>query len=550
MGSAQPALGRRIAESSLHAALRVWPAESREWGEALHAELWEIESPLAALEWAIGGIMLLGKAWWSKFASAWARPLGVSGSGAAGSAGSGTRMPRTPRVVTALLLLASLAVFLLPITRQAIRVSVDVWRDTPGDVSPSGIAALKAKAAQTHDADLVGLIAMISPDFAEREGMADQAVQLDPSLTWLYAVVMPRDSWPSPLSDAWLASLRKWDPDNGSVRLLAAEPCYGTRQPTAANGWKIWDLEKDFSEGFCNAQMNAVFAATRFDDYGGKRLALYRTVAARYNLRGPEIAWAVTERTRFLEWFPLREYEFMLEKRGEALEKSGREREAVAIYSEIKQLGQQMRDPQNGVMSEVLGLSLQRSADERLSSTLLGLGDRNAAREVNLELEAVKQLQSHREWISWAAMNSWSGFALRSSGIAILLVGALFLICLATILLGSGETLRSFRGRVASWGVDCLPVIFLIAWVALFTSYRPLALLRDRFIVGQGIPNWLMLDYSLLAPHGMPPVMAGFFHTYFTPAQYWLYLIIALSALAAWIVARGTMRMLQKRATA
>lgn len=540
---------RRVADFAMRAALRLWPEEGRRWGRALHAELDEIESPVAALRWALGGFMLLGKTWWGAFWRACTRPLGGSGSDA--RFGGGAHLPRTPRAATALLLLASLAVFLMPVTRQAIRVSMDVWRDAPSWPSPSEIAPLKAKAAKTHDAALMGLIALISPDSTERVRMADQAVQLDPSLTWLYAVVMPRGPWPPPPSEPWIASLQKWDPDNGAVRLLAAKPCYDLHRGTPANGWKAFDLEKDYSRGFCNAQMNAVFAATRFDDYGGKRLALYRTVAAHYDLRGPEIAWAVSEQTRGVDWFPLREYEFMLEKRGEDLEKSGHDREAVATYSEVKHLALQMRGPQNSWITQEVGMGFQRGADKHLSSAFAALRDRNAAREANAELQSTEQLQEHERWgIGALALRSWSGFALRSSGIAILLAGALFLTCVATILLGGSETRASFRGRIASWGVDFLPVIFLIASAGLFAAYRPLALLRDRFIAAQGIPNWQMLDYSLLAPHGMPPVLDHFFRAYFTPAQYWLYLIIALSAAGAYIVARGTIRMLRGRAAA
>src|SRR5260370_33578666 len=57
----------RFAHFSLQLALRLWPEESRGWGQALAAEFEEIEDPLEALHWALGGLMLFARASTSHF---------------------------------------------------------------------------------------------------------------------------------------------------------------------------------------------------------------------------------------------------------------------------------------------------------------------------------------------------------------------------------------------------------------------------------------------------------------------------------------------------
>ena len=45
------------------AIVRVWPAETREWGQAFAAELPAAETAGATATWLIGGLMLLLREW-------------------------------------------------------------------------------------------------------------------------------------------------------------------------------------------------------------------------------------------------------------------------------------------------------------------------------------------------------------------------------------------------------------------------------------------------------------------------------------------------------
>ena len=66
----------RFAPAAARAIVRVWPAESREWGQAFAAELPAVESATAATSWLIGGLMLLFREWLKHAWRALGRPIG------------------------------------------------------------------------------------------------------------------------------------------------------------------------------------------------------------------------------------------------------------------------------------------------------------------------------------------------------------------------------------------------------------------------------------------------------------------------------------------
>jgi len=73
----QQAMPFRLAHSSLQLALRFWPEESRDWGNALAQNSTKIEKPFEALRWAIGGLMLFSRASASHFLTWLKLPAGA-----------------------------------------------------------------------------------------------------------------------------------------------------------------------------------------------------------------------------------------------------------------------------------------------------------------------------------------------------------------------------------------------------------------------------------------------------------------------------------------
>ena len=173
---------------------------------------------------------MLTRAWWNHWLRSWNRPAGVPEAGPlADLARNASRVPRTPRFVTAILLLASVAVLFAPDVRDGVQSTLRAWSGNYGRLTVDDeplVARLRAEGERDQDAQVLALTALLAADRSERMSMADRAVKLDPSLTWIYAYVRTRDGIGSccdnPLPSEWLDKLRKWDPDNAVPRLLIA----------------------------------------------------------------------------------------------------------------------------------------------------------------------------------------------------------------------------------------------------------------------------------------------------------------------------------------
>jgi hypothetical protein len=96
MSVTQNSLLRRIAVSSVDLAVRYWPENSRQWGQALHAEMGEISERGATLSWAAGGIALFLGALLSQLFEWMRLPAGKGFSGVPiAPSGKGRNFPKT-----------------------------------------------------------------------------------------------------------------------------------------------------------------------------------------------------------------------------------------------------------------------------------------------------------------------------------------------------------------------------------------------------------------------------------------------------------------------
>ena len=104
-------------------------------------------------------------------------------------------MRKTALYATVSCMLASLLFFLVPVFREAFRVSLAQWHDVL-HVSPvgnrwsdPGLESLARKAEQNQDAEALAFVAVRTSNKSESVRLAENAVRLDPTLTWVYGVV-------------------------------------------------------------------------------------------------------------------------------------------------------------------------------------------------------------------------------------------------------------------------------------------------------------------------------------------------------------------------
>lgn len=506
--------------------------------------------------------MLLTRAWWNHLLRSWNRPAGVPEAGPlAELARNASRVPRTPRFVTALLLLASVAMLAIPEIREGMQATFDTWSYYAFGREPNdhaAVARLRTLTKQNHDPQVVALVALLSEDRAQRMKSADEAVALDPSLTWIYAYVRTSDGFDccnNRVPAEWLDDLQKWDPDNAFPRLLIAHQAF-VRVNSSADGryaygpalTKELQQDKDWL-----ASMEIAFSKPRFDDYYSRLFDLYRAVALRDGIRDTSLARGVTyfRFGNFMVRADADYYSEILEDRGTAAEQAGNVHEAERLYRVPAQFGEWMT-AQAHSDDKFLWEGVERTALRKLQPLLARTGRTDEAARFGAELSALQvDWSGEGPAVMYSRIgNGWEGFMIRSSTAAIFVFGVLSLVGLGVLFLRRRVAVesRGFGMALASLAVDFSPLLLLLACAALYVAYRPVALTFDQYLTwSTPIYDFHGLWGALNTPFSSPDGIDRIFYLYLTPPNMWMALIVGLSMLAGFIALRGLVR---RRATA
>lgn len=554
--------GHRLAAWLARAVVRVWPGESRHWGLALEAELSEIEGPGASLRWAIGGVMLLIRAWWNHVMRSWMRPAGVpEGGPLAEFAKNASRVPRTPRFVTALLLLSSVGLLLTADSRQALSTGFHAWREDSADQFHKRVQELREEAKRTQDPRLLAFGALAySDDNNERLNFAREAVRRDPSLAWIYAKIRLNETpccMLHPLDEQGIIALQKWDPENALPRILAADLTFEHIE----KDWFDKGMQGTFNVDKAAQQnpnwlaaMNSAFRAPKFDSYQAQEFALYRDIATRYDIREADFVLRIFWNSG--EWQSQRQislYNHLLWDNGDAALARGKLDDAAALYREPLIFAEQVLGQDQTAIAPFELPFVKRTSYQKLIPVLEKMGRKDEESLAQFQLLSVEtELQTAstaRRW-RWLDADGWTGMAIRSLALAIPVLGLIILFCLIFLFLGRSKDLNS-RGRsfaFASWGIDCAPLLLLTACVGIFAVWQPLALSYWKtmsFPWNSSTLNDLM--DAVLSPYAMPASYNTFSQNYLNAYHYWVAAVVGLSMIAFYIMVRG---MLRRRATA
>ena len=128
----------------------------------------------------------------------------------------------------------------------------------------------------------MAFVAVSLRDDQESARLAEEAVQLDPNLTWIYSVVATYHERLANIRD-WLPKLERWDPHNGAVRLITT-----------------WSIDRGFDnlpqkkpqtyaemEVARRNELAAMFECPKFDVYLDRLRELVRRVVQRYGFNDP-----------------------------------------------------------------------------------------------------------------------------------------------------------------------------------------------------------------------------------------------------------------------
>jgi hypothetical protein len=477
---------RRVAARLLRLALKLAPQDCFEWGQAVLGELDYVEGDWSALAWACGGAVVLTKrAMLSVIVSSRRHP---SISKTELSAKEGT-MHKATLVVISSCAVTSLLFFLVPMFRQGFQVSLTQWRDLANftrfeERRPSRkLEAIARFAEQNHDAEGLAFVAMRHPKESESARLADEAVQLDSKLTWVYAVVAVRHPT-LPQIERWVPKLEQFDPENALPYFIVAESI----DIEQVLHDKVPKRTSDRSTAWKNAMASA-FQSPKLDSYLDRLKGLDRRVMLRYHFddlyQALENCWWYLLPS-YSAWDSDRYAELVLQS-GETLEAGGDVSGARDKYLAIARFSQVMASAGEPLLHGQVNVPQQAYKRLQAFSEKDGLQEQArfyASLVVQTERADDNDRIARQNRFHESDATRWSANVVKVSGVAMFVSAGILLTCLVSVIrkrdfLGPNSP---GLGRIAkAFGIGGT-VGLLFSSATLYITYRPYAEIFQRYL--------------------------------------------------------------------
>ena len=552
----------KLSQRFARAVVRVWPTESREWGQAFAAELPAVESGSAATSWLLGGLMLLLREWLKHAWRSLGRPLGTNPDDAANAAFSPRyfRNPRTPLWLTLALTAASIAILLHPEVHQALRKLSAEYSSQPGwqPETWSSTKKLRELSRSNRDPQLLGLLSLLSQDNNQRLALSDEAIRKDSSLTWLdyeQSFLPANDFAPEAhLSKERLDRLQKWDPNNAVPRMLTAEiiakPPRVEPLDMLIPSRNKTSREKTLADNpqWASA-MHAVFAAPKFDDYVPQLVELVRNVSSRFSVRDPEIAFYVLSMRRGIRFDLARGYADAMVAHASTLQSSGKTAEAIGAYTEILQFAQRVSLGPESPADELFAEQIGEDAAQKLVPLYDSLGRHEEASLIRFQLEKwtaehdpkiLRYVPVHYRWSQWSSL-AWSGLIISVAGFALSIVVPITLIALS-IVVRRRKTSFDKRNAIDFWASLCsdsAPWRLFASSVLLYITYHPYARVCSAFLKGGDTSPSIE---TFLTAAMVPDIVPDFAEFAYDSYSRWIGITAALGVLLVYFLWRMMLR--------
>jgi hypothetical protein len=534
---------------------QLWPAASRRWGQAIASEAEEIEQPLAALGWALGGATVYLRALGSHLLDWFKLPVGQRSGGALPPL-TGAPGPKRSRLFAVVVLACAAALLCIPEGREAIRTLGTVWESVWDGVierepPQTELQKIAGRAQQTNDARMMAFAALSIRNNEQSRELSRRAVALDPQLVWIYAAG-GRFRGESEQAN-WLTEVEAADPDNAVPYLMAADAV-----ARSSPGDQRSITARELSDALTSnprwlALMDKAFHAPRYDSYYSLHRELNREAWRRY----PDLPFtSVFEGIgahAIPNLFYIRTFSKFLVQEAEKERVAGHLEKAEELLREVDAFGSHMQQPGSTAIEQLIGASCQKDAAQGWKTFYEATG-----RAAQAQAAARQSAQIDESWRTNAAerRQMWKQRE-RGTAIAWLLQLSAFVILLAVILALASIALfevrpaiwkRQPRARhVASWVADFAPPAALLASIVFLMSFLPYARLFSAFRAGSpgavdertlAVRFWSLLDVSEAIIGNSD---RGVFR--------WTLLTVLLSAAAALLLARMVYRALRPAAT-
>lgn len=488
--------------------------------------------------------MSLGKAWWNKAIYGW------------NDGEAEPSRPMTPGPAAVVLALVALVAFIfIPAAHEGFSAVISTWIPGEQAIFVREIQSLARTAEARQDANTLALVApMVSsmglPQMEASARMMDEAVNLDPALTWTYVrgVSSPYVYYGRiPEKHGWMQKLEAWDPDNAMPYLTEAslrseEIFYGSNLRLAKDALR--------NDPQWRAAMAKAFAAPRFDPYLSRGSALRQSVFATNNMRRftDVAAW-------WWSFYPMGlgegpEYSrLVLDEAREAM-KRGDNATALRDAWSVVHFAERVRASSQNEFVQMQADAMLYPAYEFLQPLEAAAGHTEVAKLLAIENEgfARKKAEQRHRPIAASPYRHFSAasVSLHTGGLGIAFFGVLLIVSLAWLVSGRfASGLRS--GRMYRWACSCarFAPAGLAACVALMAfTFAPYREAVNAYFAGATGPamretlNTLNANLYSLPDQFMRPLSLGHQGIFFGEVFLLIGLLMAVSIAVALVLYR------------
>jgi hypothetical protein len=428
---------------------------------------------------------------------------------------------RKTRFMSILFLVWSIAFFFVPDFRQGLQVPFltlgpggDVgWLQRAGTIPAEKLAEAARVAEAQRDARTLAFAALHAPTVQEGLRWADEAVAIDPSLTWVYlSLILPAAEAKQnpPDVQAVVARLEKWDPDN-AVPYVQEGVAIELRRHIALSPWPAVQESLAKETEWCQAMQKA-YTAPRYDSYTVRRFELERTWLRQNHLDKPAIVLLSTSAYPIPNLLATRTYaNLLIDKYGKEAEDAKHLPQALGYYWTAEHFAERMRLNSASLLEKLIAVAVQKIANKRLIPALRNAGQADAVAALEMEEQQVDQMRailSGKDPLAQSFNYNWAALIVEIFAALVAYFSALTVICLLYV--NAKRWVRSeIKGRLYQFltvAENYMPILLFLACAGLYLSYYPYAQNFHHYMTATGeIHDFEPLFYNVFPNYGAPP---------------------------------------------